>query len=96
MSSLYGKGRSGGTVGSSAEQTTKWSYDKRGLPTSVTDAETHTSTYAYDEAGNLAVTTAPSVQAEVDGTDPVTVQCGCVRDVGGHGCGRGCGRGEAG
>ncbi|WP_405525514.1 LamG domain-containing protein [Streptomyces canus] len=73
VSSLYGKGRSGGTVGSSAEQTTRWSYDKRGLPTSVTDAETHTSTYAYDEAGNLAVTTAPSVQAEVDGTDPVTV-----------------------
>ncbi|MEU6773346.1 LamG-like jellyroll fold domain-containing protein [Streptomyces sp. NPDC046759] len=73
VSSLYGKGRTGGTVGSSDEQTTKWTYDKRGLPTSTTDPETHTTTYAYDEAGNLATTTAPSVQAEVDGTDPVTV-----------------------
>ncbi|MFD8915083.1 LamG-like jellyroll fold domain-containing protein [Streptomyces sp. NPDC059575] len=73
ISSLYGKGRTGGTVGSSDEQTTKYGYDKRGLPTSMTDAESHTTTYAYDEAGNLAVTTAPSVQAEADGTNPATV-----------------------
>ncbi|WP_406170089.1 LamG-like jellyroll fold domain-containing protein [Streptomyces sp. NBC_00996] len=73
VSSLYGKGRTGGTVGSSAEQTTKYTYDKRGLPTSTTDAEQNTTTYAYDEAGNLAVSTAPAVQAEADGTNPVTV-----------------------
>ncbi|UXY20240.1 LamG domain-containing protein [Streptomyces cynarae] len=73
VSSLYGKGRTGGTVGSSDEQTTKWAYDKRGLPTSMTDAEQNTTTYQYDEAGNLAVTTAPAVQAEADGTNPVTV-----------------------
>ncbi|WP_412794223.1 LamG-like jellyroll fold domain-containing protein [Streptomyces sp. MS06] len=73
ISSLYGKGRTGGTVGSSDEQTTTWTYDQRGLPTSTTDAENHTTTYAHDEAGNLVVTTAPAVQAEADGTNPVTV-----------------------
>ncbi|MFF7213164.1 LamG-like jellyroll fold domain-containing protein [Streptomyces sp. NPDC008238] len=73
ISSLYGKGRTGGTVGSSDEQTTAYTYDKRGLPTSMTDSEHHTTTYAYDEAGNLAVTTMPAVQAEAEGTDPVTV-----------------------
>ncbi|MER5181772.1 LamG-like jellyroll fold domain-containing protein [Streptomyces sp. NPDC002896] len=73
VSSLYGKGRSGGTVGSSDEQTTKYAYDKQGLQTSMTDAEHNTTTYAYDEAGNLAVTTAPAVQAEADGTNPATV-----------------------
>ncbi|MGW5658681.1 LamG-like jellyroll fold domain-containing protein [Streptomyces sp. NPDC003758] len=73
VSSLYGKGRTGGTVGSSDAQTTKYTYDKRGLPTSMTDAEQHTTTYSYDEAGNLAVTTAPAVQAEPDGTTASTV-----------------------
>ncbi|MFI5676910.1 LamG-like jellyroll fold domain-containing protein [Streptomyces cellulosae] len=74
VSSLYGKGRGGGTVGSSNEQTTKYTYDKRGLPTSMTDAEQHTTDYAYDEAGNLAVTTAPAVQAEPDGTTAAPVR----------------------
>ncbi|MFC3572807.1 LamG-like jellyroll fold domain-containing protein [Streptomyces yaanensis] len=74
VSSLYGKGRAGGTVGSSDAQTTKYTYDKRGLPSSMTDAENHTTNYEYDEAGNLAVTTAPAVQAEADGTNPATVR----------------------
>ncbi|WP_316743236.1 LamG-like jellyroll fold domain-containing protein [Streptomyces sp. MK7] len=74
VSSLYGKGRSGGTVGSSDAQTTTYTYDKRGLPTSMTDAEQHTTDYSYDEAGNLAVTTAPAVQAEPDGTTASTVR----------------------
>ncbi|MFJ5268379.1 LamG-like jellyroll fold domain-containing protein [Streptomyces sp. NPDC088358] len=73
VTSLYGKGRTGGTVGSSTEQTTKYTYDKRGLPTSTTDAEHNTTTYAYDEAGNLAVSTAPAVQSEPDGTTAATV-----------------------
>ncbi|WP_307043570.1 LamG-like jellyroll fold domain-containing protein [Streptomyces achromogenes] len=74
VTSLYGKGRSGGTVGSSDAQTTRYTYDRRGLPTSMTDAEQHTTDYAYDEAGNLAVTTAPAVQAEPDGTTASTVR----------------------
>ncbi|MFE9765900.1 LamG-like jellyroll fold domain-containing protein [Streptomyces sp. NPDC005808] len=73
VTSLYGRTRTGGTVGSSTEQTTKYAYDKRGLPTSTTDAEQNTTTYAYDEAGNLAVSTAPAVQAEPDGTTAATV-----------------------
>ncbi|MEU2286011.1 LamG-like jellyroll fold domain-containing protein [Streptomyces sp. NPDC013178] len=74
VTSLYGKGRTGGTVGSSDAQTTKYTYDRRGLPTSMTDAEQHTTNYSYDEAGNLAVTTAPAVQAEPDGTTAATVR----------------------
>ncbi|MER6978251.1 LamG-like jellyroll fold domain-containing protein, partial [Streptomyces carpinensis] len=74
VTSLYGKGRGGGTVGSSDAQTTKYTYDRRGLPTSMTDAEQHTTDYSYDEAGNLAVTTAPAVQAEPDGTTASTVR----------------------
>ncbi|MGW0575453.1 LamG-like jellyroll fold domain-containing protein [Streptomyces sp. NPDC002920] len=74
ITSLYGKGRTGGTVGSSDAQTTKYTYDQRGLPISMTDAEQHTTNYAYDEAGNLAVTTAPAVQSEPDGTTAATVR----------------------
>ncbi|MEW2134469.1 LamG-like jellyroll fold domain-containing protein, partial [Streptomyces sp. NPDC005435] len=74
ISSLYGKGRGGGTVGSSDAQKTTYTYDKRGLPKSMTDAEHNTTDYAYDEAGNLAVTTAPAVQAEPDGTSAATVR----------------------
>ncbi|MFJ9628913.1 LamG-like jellyroll fold domain-containing protein [Streptomyces sp. NPDC101175] len=76
VNSLYGKGRSGGTVGSSDQRTTKYTYDRRGLPTSETDPEQNTTDYAYDEAGNLAVTTAPAVQSEADGiaANAVTVR----------------------
>ncbi|GAA2882278.1 hypothetical protein GCM10010524_13610 [Streptomyces mexicanus] len=74
VTSLYGKGRDGGTVGSSDAQTTTYTYDQRGLPTSMTDPEHHTTDYSYDEAGNLAVTTAPAVQAEPDGTTAATVR----------------------
>ncbi|AYG78396.1 tRNA(Glu)-specific nuclease WapA [Streptomyces hundungensis] len=72
VGSLYGNGRTGGTVGSSSQQTTSYTYDKRGLPTSMTDANTNTTNYSYDEAGNLAVTTAPALQVETAGGTPVT------------------------
>ncbi|MFI1175166.1 LamG-like jellyroll fold domain-containing protein [Streptomyces melanogenes] len=74
VTSLYGKGRTGGTAASSDEQKTTYTYDQRGLRTSMTDANQNTTTYAYDEAGNLAVATAPAVQAETDGTNPLTVR----------------------
>ncbi|MEU7059926.1 LamG-like jellyroll fold domain-containing protein [Streptomyces sp. NPDC046197] len=72
VTTLYGNGRTGGTVGSSNQQTTKWSYDERGLPTSTTDPNGNTTNYSYDEAGNLAVTTAPAASVETDGGTPVT------------------------
>ncbi|MFJ2631624.1 LamG-like jellyroll fold domain-containing protein [Streptomyces sp. NPDC087422] len=72
VNTLYGNGRTGGTVGSSTEQTTRYTYDKRGLPKSMTDADNFTTDYSYDEAGNLAVTTAPAVQVETGGGQPVT------------------------
>ncbi|WP_329576548.1 LamG domain-containing protein [Kitasatospora sp. NBC_01250] len=69
---LYTNGRNGGTVGSSNTQTTNWTYDKRGMPASVTDPNGNTTQYTYDEAGNLAVTTAPAVPVEAVGGTSVT------------------------
>jgi len=55
---------------------TTWTLDKRGLPTSMTDprgnapganAAAYTTGYTYDEAGSLAVTTGPTVNAETGG-----------------------------
>ena len=71
VSSLYAKGRTGGTVGSSSTQTTSWTYDKRGLATSMTDPDGNTTDYTYDEAGHLAVTTDPAVSVESTGGVPV-------------------------
>ncbi|MGW3983876.1 LamG-like jellyroll fold domain-containing protein [Streptomyces mirabilis] len=70
ISALYSKGRNGGTTSSSDQATTRWQLDQRGLPLSMTDPDTNTSYFSYDEAGNLAVTTAPAVQAESDGGAP--------------------------
>ncbi|MFC3572429.1 LamG-like jellyroll fold domain-containing protein [Streptomyces yaanensis] len=75
VSSLYGKGRTGGTVGSVDQQTTRWSYDKRGLATSMTDPNGNTTNYDYDEAGNLAITTDATVQSETgNGSQAVAVR----------------------
>ncbi|MFG3229842.1 LamG-like jellyroll fold domain-containing protein [Kitasatospora sp. NPDC048194] len=71
---LYTNGQNGGSVGSSNTQTTKWTYDKRGLPTSVTDPNSNTTQFSYDEAGNLAVTTAPAVSVEAVGGTAVTAR----------------------
>lgn len=73
VSTLYGAGRTSGTVASSALQTTSWRRDVRGLPISMTDPNGNTTGYTYDEAGHLAVTVAPTVSAEVYGSTPVSV-----------------------
>ncbi|MYS21865.1 RHS repeat-associated core domain-containing protein [Streptomyces sp. DvalAA-14] len=72
ITKLFGNTRTGGTVGSSTAQVTQWTYDKRGLPKTMTDADVQTTDYSYDEAGNLAVTTAPAVQVETNGGTPAT------------------------
>ena len=70
VSTLYTGGDAGGTVGSSTAQTTQWTYDERGLPTTMTDPDQNQTTYAHDEAGNLAVTSAPAVEVETGGGSP--------------------------
>jgi large repetitive protein len=71
VSTLYNAGRSGSTVASSAQLTTSWALDKRGLPTSMTDPNGNVTGYAYDEAGHLATTTAPTVSTETAGGTPI-------------------------
>jgi YD repeat-containing protein len=67
VSGLYAAGRNGGTAASTTQATTTWALDKRGLPTSMTDADQNTTNYTYDEAGHLAVTSAPAVSVESNG-----------------------------
>ena len=38
--------------------------DQRGLPTSMTNPDGDVTSYSYDEAGQLAVTTGPPVTAQ--------------------------------
>ncbi len=54
--------------------TTTWTRDQRGLPTSVTDSDGAVTGYSYDEAGQLAVTTAPPVTTQAYGGPAVTAR----------------------
>jgi RHS repeat-associated protein len=65
-STLYTNTRTGAALDSGL-LTTRWALDQRGLPTSSTDPAGNVTNYAYDEAGHLAVTTAPTVNAEANG-----------------------------
>ena len=60
---LYG---SGGDI-TTGTLTTTWTRDKRGLPTAMTDPDGAVTSYAYDQAGQHAVTTVPPVTTQVDG-----------------------------
>ncbi|HUN34614.1 MAG TPA: LamG-like jellyroll fold domain-containing protein [Trebonia sp.] len=64
VQALYQLGQNGGTS-TTGELTTTWQLDQRGLPTSMTDPDGNTTTYAYDEAGNEAEVSAPAVTTEV-------------------------------
>ena len=77
VSALYGGGRAATPAGED-RLTTTWTLDERGLPTSMTDPDGNVTHYSYDEAGRLAVTTAPTVTTAVYGgsataTAPVTM-----------------------
>lgn len=54
--------------------TTSWNLDQRGLPTAQTDPDQHVTDFVYDEAGRLAVATAPAVDAETGGGTPTSVR----------------------
>ena len=49
---------------------TTWTRDQRGLPTSMTDPDGAVTGYSYDEAGQLALTTEPTVTTETYGRTP--------------------------
>jgi RHS repeat-associated protein len=77
ISALYQNGRNGSALPAN-KLTTTWTLDQRGLPTSMTDPNRNVTHYSYDEAGNLAVTTEPTVTTQVYGgsatpTVPVTM-----------------------
>ncbi|MGH3304707.1 MAG: RHS repeat domain-containing protein [Streptosporangiaceae bacterium] len=72
VSQLYGEGLSGKPLGQQL-QTTSWTLDSRGLPTSTTDPNGNTSSYVYDQAGQLASTTDPVVTTQVYGVGALAV-----------------------
>ena len=57
-------GAGGGDVTAGA-LTTTWTRDERGLPTSMTDPDGAVTSYDYDQAGQLTVTTGPPVTTQV-------------------------------
>ncbi|WP_149259133.1 LamG-like jellyroll fold domain-containing protein [Actinomadura sp. K4S16] len=71
VSTLYGKGRTGGTVASWTTAVTKYKLDTRGLPTSMVDPNGQSTHFTYDEAGRQVVVTAPTVNTETGGGTPV-------------------------
>ncbi|HET9082145.1 MAG TPA: LamG-like jellyroll fold domain-containing protein, partial [Trebonia sp.] len=54
--------------------TTTWTRGQRGLPTSVTSPDGQVTNYSYDSAGQLAVTTGPTVTTQTYGNAPVTAR----------------------
>ena len=62
ITALYSAGRTSASGAGSAQQTTTTAYDQRGLPVSSTDPNGNTTSYAYDEAGQLAQTVAQSAR----------------------------------
>jgi YD repeat-containing protein len=54
--------------------TTTWTRDERGLPTSTTGPDGAVTSYSYDQAAQLAVTTGPPVTAQVYGGPTVTAR----------------------
>jgi RHS repeat-associated protein len=77
VSTLY---TTNGTVGTSASTTT-WTYDERGYPKTTVSpdgnvpgatAANYTTTYAYDQLGELTSTSTPPVSLQSDGSAPTT------------------------
>ncbi|GAA3207085.1 LamG-like jellyroll fold domain-containing protein [Actinocorallia longicatena] len=67
VGTVFNGGRNGGTTASYDHSTTRWTLDKRGLPTAMTDANGNITDYTHDEAGRQVITTAPTVNAEIGG-----------------------------
>ncbi|WP_157495360.1 LamG-like jellyroll fold domain-containing protein [Kutzneria sp. 744] len=70
VQTLFTAGRDKGTVASTPSVNVSRALDQRGLPKTQTDANGKVTSYSYDEAGHLSVTTAPTVSTEVNGGSP--------------------------
>ncbi|GAA0692758.1 hypothetical protein GCM10010193_54170 [Kitasatospora atroaurantiaca] len=68
---LYANGRTGGTVGSSSQRTTRYTYDQRGLVKMMFDPNGEETDFDYDEAGNQVMVSAPTTTVENVGGTPV-------------------------
>jgi RHS repeat-associated protein len=64
---------SGGDI-TAGTLTTTWTRDQRGLPTSMTSPDGSVTSYSYDQAGQLAVTTDPPVTAQAYNAPVVTAR----------------------
>lgn len=66
----------GGTLpaAGSSVRTNSWRLDQRGLPLSMTNANSETTDYGYDETGQQTTVTEPTVNAEQNGGTPVSVR----------------------
>jgi large repetitive protein len=71
VSTLYGNTRTGAALATNQLTTTR-SLDRRGLAKTSTDPKGNITSYTYDEAGKLAITTAPTVNTETGGGTPVS------------------------
>ncbi len=67
---LFARGRAGDAL--TVESVTRYTWEQRGLQTTVTDPNGHVIGYEHDEAGRPTLTTAPAVAAEENGGTPVT------------------------
>ncbi|ROO88264.1 RHS repeat-associated protein [Actinocorallia herbida] len=71
VTKLFTGGRGGATTAASTAVTTKYTLDKRGLPTRITDPNGNATDLVYDEAGQSVVATGPTVNVETAGGTPV-------------------------
>ena len=74
MGHLTSKSVRTNTPGYTDDLTTSWVLDQRGLPTSQKDPDRNVTDFSYDEAGRLAVSTAPAVDVETGGSAPASVR----------------------
>ncbi|HEX5495264.1 MAG TPA: LamG-like jellyroll fold domain-containing protein [Mycobacteriales bacterium] len=69
ISNLFGQTRGGGDITWDG-QTTSWTLDQRGLPTTQTDPDRNTTLLSYDEAGHEVSATGPGASIQTGQATP--------------------------